>query len=122
MDKLRNARSKHEEWRKEMQKLEANLTAVNRDVSELKTKADKLEQAQTSDPEGEQLANSLQILTCLKDVMMPYQSQLLPKDPHAMTKEQNIVYHFLNEVQAATARQTPQVETREPRESRVWRP
>eukprot|EP00746_Dinoflagellata_sp_MGD_P000017 gnl/MRDRNA2_/MRDRNA2_100036_c0_seq1.p1 gnl/MRDRNA2_/MRDRNA2_100036_c0~~gnl/MRDRNA2_/MRDRNA2_100036_c0_seq1.p1 ORF type:complete len:890 (-),score=236.96 gnl/MRDRNA2_/MRDRNA2_100036_c0_seq1:161-2830(-) len=122
IDKLRNAKSNHEEWRKQMNKLEANLAEVNRDVSELKTKADELEKAQTSDPEGEQLANSLQILTCLKDVMMPYQSRLLPKDPNAMTREQKIVYHFLNEVQAATARQTPQVEAREPREPRVWRP
>jgi chromosome segregation ATPase len=119
MSKLRNARSKHEEWQEEVQKLEARLGEVNRNVSELKTKAQNLERAPQSDPEAEQLANSLQILTCLKDVMMPYQSQLLPKNPNSMTREQTIVYHFLNEVQAATARQTPQVEAREPR---VWRP
>jgi len=117
MSKLKDVRSAHEESRERSQKLEARYTQIRGEVSELKAKASSI--PQQSDPESDQLNNSLQILTCLKDVMMPYYSLCLPKDPKVMTREQKIVYHFLNEVQAATARQTPQVE---PREIPVWRP
>jgi len=109
----------HEEWRDESRQLEARLAQIKAEASELKTKAAKIGSTLQSDAEADQLNNSLQILTCLKDVMMPYQSLVLPKDPNAMTKEQKIVYHFLEEVQVATARQTPQVESRE---TRAWRP
>lgn len=121
-DKLKHVKHVHEDWREESRKLEARLADVNREVAELQTQAANLESDLQANAEDEQLNNSLQILTCLKDVMMPYHSILLPKDPRAMTRKQKVVHHFLNEVQAATARQTPQVDLREPREPRVWRP
>lgn len=114
----------HKEWWEESRRLEARLAEAKEEASYLKTKAANLQKApQAEAPQAEagadQLSNSLQILTCLKDVMMPYHSLLLPKDPNAMTREQKIVYHFLNEVQAATVRQTPLVQ---PREAPAWRP
>lgn len=109
----------HKEWWEESRRLEARLAEAKEEASDLKTKAANLQKAPQAEAGADQLSNSLQILTCLKDVMMPYHSLLLPKDPNAMTREQKIVYHFLNEVQAATVRQTPLVQ---PREAPAWRP
>jgi len=93
------------EWREEAKRLEDYFSSVQRQLAEwrIKNPADCRRGLRSDQPVDnaerlKTLANALQILTCLKDVILPRRDMILPDDPHQMTQDQRIVYHFLNQV------------------------
>jgi hypothetical protein len=117
-DQIEELKTARDEWREETKRLESRFTNVQKELGDFRDRTPQnsargppsargLPPPQRGPPgetaKASTLNHSLQILTCLKDVLLPQRKLVLPDDPQKMTREQFVVYHFLNEIEACNA-------------------
>eukprot|EP00397_Hematodinium_sp_SG-2012_P005774 GEMP01005797.1.p1 GENE.GEMP01005797.1~~GEMP01005797.1.p1 ORF type:complete len:1085 (+),score=227.98 GEMP01005797.1:137-3391(+) len=93
--KIENER---ENWRGETQRLKTQLRGLQSEIKDWRyTGAKYSARHMRTDKQQHTLRNALEVLQCLSDALVPHHSAIFSEE-HLMTREQQVVHHFLNEV------------------------